>query len=367
MDSDLKRNFSYPNADRNMDQQENSGATRATNSDVLLTDSSEPTARRTVNIMDALANAKSDTGDAQTVRTYQSDIANTIKNDNVSMIKVALSEKKRQERRGALDNTLEDSHKNTYIIIGLVFSLIVITGLVAGFIFLRSQSSNQPLTTEQQKVEPLLYTELVSVLNIGQIDATAVFSLIEKDREALMELGDTKSIVFTVGSSTEERPLTTIEFFNLIQSRAPDILQRSLDPKFLLGIYGVNPRDVFAVFKVTSYDSAFAGMLEWEPNIESDIGDVFINKKERVDTTISNLIQSTSTASTTQVSPYGVFSQRVFVDKILNNKDARVLVDTNGKEALLYTFLDKETLVIATTERSLKEIVFRLTTGRIVR
>lgn len=373
MDPNLKRNFSYPNSDQYTNQ---------AGSEINQTDENGKEIvqkRRTVTIMDVLADSKKDNGDAQTVRTYQSDIANTIKNDNVSMIKVALSEKKRQERRGQLDNTLEDSNKNLYILIGSVVAFLVIAGLIAGFIYLQSESNNQSTQVEQQKVQPLLFTETTSILNIDQFNLNDLFRIIERDKEAIMDLGDMKSIVLTMGSSTEERQLTTEEFFTVLNSRAPNGLLRSLNPNFLLGVYAFTPREMFAVFKVNSYDAAFAGMFEWEPSIESDIGDMFINKKERVDIKLNSLsaVKSTSTSagekdlanssSTIENSPFGVFSQRKFIDKVLSNKDARILVDTNGKEAMLYTFLDKETLVIATSEKSLKEIIFRLTTGRIVR
>jgi hypothetical protein len=107
MDPNIKKTFSFPNSDQYREQTiPGAGGSRidsGINSGIPKKDDGLPTARKTVNIMDALADSKKDEGDAQTVRTYQSDIADTIKNDNVSMIKVALSEKKRQERRGSLD------------------------------------------------------------------------------------------------------------------------------------------------------------------------------------------------------------------------------------------------------------------------
>jgi hypothetical protein len=386
--SNLKRNFSFPNADQYREQDDSSPnvLNRVPRGSA---DSEEGTLapRRTVNIMDALANSKQDQGEAQTVRTYQSDIANTIKNDNVSMIKVVLAEKKRQEQRGGLDNAIEDDNKRLYLIAGGIIAVIVVIGLVAGYMFLQSQKAAQVAVQTEQQVQPLLYTEVISPLNIDDIRIDDLTKLIEKDKDAVMDLGSMKAIVLTTGnsaanstSSEKERPLTTAEFFGALNSRAPDGLIRSLDPNYLLGVYAYNPRDMFEVFKVNSYDAAFAGMLEWEPSIESDIGNIFINKKERVGTdlsALSNPTDSTSSAAigtgspaattTSSSSPFGVFSQRRFVDKILNNKDARVLVDSDGKEAMLYTFLDKNTLVISTSGNSLKEIIFRLTTGRIVR
>lgn len=378
--SNPKRNFSFPNSDQYTNQEAiNSNVFNGANGNSSTGDTETP--HRTINIMDALAGSKKDEGEAQSVRTYQSDIANTIKNDNVSMIKVALSEKKRQERRGSLDNTLEESNKTLYLVVGSIIAFIVIAGLIAGFLFLKSQSETKVSQQEQQKVQPLLYTETVSVLNIDQINLNDLIKLIERDKEAVMEIGDMKAIVLTTGSSTDERQLTSSEFFSILNSRAPEGLLRSFNSNFLLGVYAFNPREMFAIFRVNSYDSAFAGMLEWEPNIESDIGDIFINKKERVERNITSLSGSnletnplsagSSTASitstTTESSPFGVFSQRKFIDKILSNKDARILVDSNGKESMLYTFLDKETLVVATSEKALKEIIFRLTTGRIIR
>lgn len=384
MDPNSKRNFSFPNADQYREQDSASG--NLLSKQEVADEEEQISPRRTVNIMDALAGSKKDDGaDVQNIRTYQSDIANTIKNDNVSMIKVALSEKKRQERRGSLDNTLEENNKNLYLVIGAIVAFIVIAGLVAGYIFLQNQSSKPTQTQEQQKIKPLIYTETVSLLNLDEINLDDLSKLIERDKEAVMELGDMKAIVLTIGSSTAERQLTSAEFLTALNTRAPEGLIRSLEANYLLGVYAFNPREMFAVFRVSSYDSAFAGMLEWEPNIESDIGDIFINKRDRVDRDInalsttkvtagsstSEMVSSSTTKATStapvESSPFGVFSQRKFVDKVLSNKDARVLVDANGKEAMLYTFLDKETLVISTSEKALKEIIFRLTTGRIVR
>lgn len=370
MDPNLKKSFSYPNSDQYNDQVNKQSDTGGfVKKDEILFQK-----RETVNLMDALAKANVENGDVQNVRTYQSDIASTIKNDNVSMIKIALSEKKRQERTGALDDTLENKSKNIYLLIGIVFTVLVIAGLIAGFIYLKSKTSIVQTNAPQQKVQQILYTETSSILNIDQINISDLIRIIEKDKEAVIELGNMKAIVLTQGRDLEERTLTSSEFFRIINTRAPDVLVRALEPNYLLGVYGFSPSEMFAVFRVNSYDAAFAGMFEWEPNIESDIGDLFINKDNRVARNIGALSSAQNTGSTTasttssgQASPFGILSQRKFVDKVMSNKDTRVLIDSNGKESMLYTFIDKETLVIATTEKSLKEIIFRLTTGRIVR
>ncbi len=52
-----------------------------------------------------------------------------------------------------------------------------------------------------------------------------------------------------------------------------------------------------------------------------------------------------------------------FQDTIIKNKDVRELKDTDGTALLLYSFFDKNTLIITTREDSFKEIVSRLNTS----
>ncbi len=56
-----------------------------------------------------------------------------------------------------------------------------------------------------------------------------------------------------------------------------------------------------------------------------------------------------------------------FEDRIIQNKDTRALIGLDGNIKFLYTFLDQKTLLIVSSERGLKEVQARLTTGRIRR
>lgn len=358
MDPLQKNSFSFPNSDQPIKGVR--GTFMPKESDIY----PEPK-KKTISILDALQEPKS-SGDLKNIKTFQSDLANAVKTDNVSMIKVALAEKKRQEARGDMSYDIPKK-KNTLIYIGIgVIIFILVASIVAGAFVFFGRAGTPATQTQTTSFQPILYTKLVSTLNIDSFNQSDTTRIIDQEKEATMDLGDTKALIFTTGTSTAERPLTTEEFFTFIQSRAPDQLLRSLDSNFLLGVYAYTPREVFAIFRVTSYDSAFAGMLQWEPNIESDIGNIFINKKDRVQKSIATASSSVLSEESTS-SPYGVFSQRKFVDKIYSNKDVRSLIDGNGKEAMIYTFVDKETLIIATSEKSLKEVLFNLTTGRIVR
>jgi len=49
-------------------------------------------------------------------------------------------------------------------------------------------------------------------------------------------------------------------------------------------------------------------------------------------------------------------------DIIINNKDARVLVDVKGRPILYYLFVDKSSILIADSDIVIKELIGRLLT-----
>ncbi len=88
------------------------------------------------------------------------------------------------------------------------------------------------------------------------------------------------------------------------------------------------------VFKTSSYETSFAGMLKWEETLQQDL---------------TPFLHASTTPGTT-----------TFQDVVIRNKDVRVLKDTTGKAAILYSFPSKDTLVITTDEETFKEIIGRL-------
>lgn len=346
------RKFSYPNSDQNIPG--------VSDPYRIMPEEKETQAPKpVVHIEEALNENPKKQDDIQTIRTYQADIASAIKNDNVSMIKVALAEKKRQERQGSnVSQIAETSSIRTYVIIGLIVAGLLVAGGAAAYMFLASEPVTPDTGTPAAQNTQIIYTEARIPLNIDQRDAEDIERLVRRERDAKLDLGTMKQIEVVTGADGAERKVTASEFLTAMNARTSSALVRSIDDAFQLGVYSFTPHDIFAIFKINSYDSAFAGMLEWEANMETDIGGLFIYRTS---------VPAASTATATSASINPLFTNRVFVDKVLSNKDVRALVDESGEVTMLYTFIDKETLVIATSDKALKEVIFRLTAGRIVR
>lgn len=324
----------------------------------------------TVKLTDALAQNKDLNQKTNTVRTFQTDIAGTVKSDNVSMIKMALAEKSRQEREGSSLANVDIKYPIKKAYIWALIGIIVVAGGV-GFVYWFF--NRPPAETIERKIAPqepeIIYSETQAVININDKPSSVIIEELKKEVSAKLDLGTIKRVMLTAGTSST-RSIETSEFFNVIRSNAPNSLIRSLESYFVLGAYSFAPHDAFLIFKIKSYDDAFSAMLQWEPYIEIDLGKILIEETTPPNTIINQPVATTTFATTTgstTIRSTNDPNKSVFGDKILQNKDTRILTGPDGKIKLLYSFIDKNTLVIVSSEKGFKELITRMTTGRIRR
>jgi hypothetical protein len=128
-------------------------------------------------------------------------------------------------------------------------------------------------------------------------------------------------------------------FVELIAPHMPSELARSIDSRYMLGIYSYNTNEPFIILTETDFGLSYSGMLEWEKSMTSDLGEIF----------------SVSQASTTSI----------FEDEALKNKDLRIIKDSSRKTILLYSFIDKNTILITTNENIFSAILGRYMTSKI--
>lgn len=317
----------------------------------------------TVKVSDALEQVPVQEGKISTIKTFQSDIAGAVKSDNISMIKIALAEKERREKEGAYaDVDIKKKFNPLYYVAAV---LIVLIGLSVVFVY---YYFNKPLPPTIEDIvapeEPeLVYSDSQVLL---PTDDRISFTLLEEIRNEVdkkQDLGTIKRIMPVTENASGTKNLTSQEFLSKIRSRMPDTLNRAIDPYFFLGVYSFYPHDTVLIFKINSYDNAFPGMLAWEQAIDLDIGKIMYGSV--IAEPGAGAIDGTSSTSTIKTTNDP--NKPIWKDKIIQNKDTRVLVDANGNVKFLYSFLDRKTLVIVSSEKGLKEVISRTTTGKIRR
>jgi hypothetical protein len=84
-------------------------------------------------------------------------------------------------------------------------------------------------------------------------------------------------------------------------------------------------------------------MLKWEENIAKDLDGIF------------------------NLSENGELQTNTFIDETVKNRDMRVLKDKSGNPLVLYSFIDRKTLIIAKNESLLSAIVGKILLNKQVR
>jgi hypothetical protein len=157
-------------------------------------------------------------------------------------------------------------------------------------------------------------------------------------------------------------PLSAPTFLADIAPDVPQNLLLTLEPQYLLGAHVYDGNQAFLIMSVGSYEQAFSAMLAWEPTMQTDLAPLFTYTPNTLVSGNSGSASSTS-ASSTLAGQAPQFLQTGFVDDIVENHDARVVKDSSGNILLLWTFLDRNTIVITTNDATLREIISRLQTA----
>ncbi len=297
-------------------------------------------------------------GDVMTLHTYKSDIEETVRSKHVSLADIAAAQARRREEAPLTpQETVEKRTRTTkYIIIGVVF-LVAALGIMIATIFFSAQKSAVTATAPASYI----YVDDTQVMPIATLATRdSLMQTLETAREGThLALGLIERLypvvtpeATTSSATAQPQAETTQELFSTLALGAPDTLARALLPNFVLGVHVFDGNQPFLIFKTDSYEQVFAGMLTWETSMQSDLSPLF----DRTPT--AHIAGSGSTAAQAVSAPQLLSTP--FIDRVVENHDARVIQNSSGDILLLWTFIDRNTLVITTNEYTLREIISRL-------
>ncbi len=258
-----------------------------------------------------------------TLRTYQGDVAEFIKDKNKSTLSIALEEKHKQEKEEE-GNQEEPQEKSNRQNLGANFTAIIlsITLIIAGvfasmFIF--------DYITTPKELEVSLKTDIIPYNNEIMLANMSVESFGTEIKNLSAQNGIS---IINISDNQGNQINTSSSLFDFLNIRARTVT-RYFDKSFVLGANGES--GLFLIFETSDFGATFSGMLEWEKNIEEDLSFMF-DQQENSD------------------------SSFVWKDAIIKNKDARILSNNRGVSKIYYSFLNKNTLVITSSEKTLTDI-----------
>jgi hypothetical protein len=276
----------------------------------------------------------------ETLRTFEADAAYAVDQQKASVLTIALAEQRKKADAEVVKNLTPEEKTSRYKSMIIVSAIFLALGcVVLGFVYARYSLKSDP-----DVVAPTSQTLIIA-------DHTKTVTITDKETGQLRQ--EVSQIVrsaqpgvthihFVEKSRGKQEEATPQNVIVAMRMTAPDSLVRSFTPNYMIG--AVNPDGgtaaPFMLFRPESFETAFAGMLEWESNLGEIIRQVF------------------------ELDPVALTGS--YLDVVVRNTDARILKNTEGQTVVVYALPDRRTVVITTSEQALTEILTRLTSTNYV-
>lgn len=294
------------------------------------------------------------------IRTYKSDMQETIESGHLSSINIAVSQSNRMAKD--MQTGVEEEKKFKINKNILIISIVLIIGgsiAVAVPYFLVHKDSEVVPVQNNLTGSALIAADIEEKINVQDLNLDRVTTTLEERvQQSNTKLGQIKDIYLTQGSSVNEKNITAQQFLTLIKAHVPDNITRTLKSDYMFGMHNFNGNQKFLILKVGDYASTFSGMLSWENNLWQDFKVLFALQN---DSTVNDSASSTDAGT---INPF-VIEIKKFQDATFSNKDVREVKDSSGNIIFLYSIVDDTTVVITTSTDTLKEIVARINATKV--
>lgn len=321
------------------------------------------------------------------LRTFRSDVEQTMMHDQTSVVQAIAAEEARRTRNTAplVGGRPSAFTPAAYLLIGMSIVLVVLGGAGIGtYLFMHSRSA--PVVAKES-IPSFFTTEKQQELDITGLSRTDIMNKLMYIRDGVdVQVGAMTLVYLTRSSQLETREVKTLvtapEVVEALNMTVPSSLTRTLAEPLMLGIHEYGKNAPYFVFKVGDYQAAFAGMLAWERTLNIDLAplfgailpsEAFLPAEPATVATSTHATTSTSSAanvakgtSTAPATPAPTPGMRTFgfKDEVISNKEVRTLRNADGDIVLLWSFPDPSTLVITTNKNTYAEILVRMSSRR---
>lgn len=272
------------------------------------------------------------------LRSYQGDMAEFIKEKNESVISIAVKEKERKEEMPKKEEKFKlpsqkktgNFQKNFAV---FLLSLLLIVGGSFGLFYVYKFIKNRPLPEAPAKEYVIPYNNLLTLANISSQNFGLEFkNLPFVNGLSLVEVSDGNSVPFQKSK----------DFFSFLKVSLPPALERTLKDQYAIGSFSQNEENsYFIILTIKDFGVAFAAMLEWEKSLTEDLNFLISSGgNSQISSTTDSLIPD-------------FFEWK---DLLIKNKDIRALANEKNRSIIAYTFLDKNTILITNNVLSVDQI-----------
>lgn len=270
--------------------------------------------------------------EATNLRTYRDDAITDVTEQHLSASQIASAELTR--RAGMRSPIIITRPPSRTVPILIALGLMLTLGGGATLLYqMTANAPAAPIATSNAGFFKTDTTESVALT----ADRTALLSALAAARE---------NVTLSAGQFVQwiiEAPLA--DTLAVLDPRAPGAFLRSLEGGLMFGAYG-GQKAPYLVLKTASFETGFAGMLAWEDSLSADLAPFFGEPVRKSYEPGALTVDQTRPA--------------YFQDRVVENRDVRLLVDEVGTERMVYTFIDETTIIIAKNTETLDAVARRL-------
>ncbi len=269
----------------------------------------------------------------KSLRTYQGDVEEAMAKNKYSATTILVAEQKRriETPRVAEKHIDLEARNKLFTIVGITLFFFGVLTVVAVY-YVRSHEQ----VVIEQETKTILDFNVERVLPISSATKDSFGGAIAAENKAFKL--PVNSVLFINTVDAGNNPESIMKLTSLIGQNMPSSLVRSFGQKYMVGIISFDTNEPFIILTTEDYPSAYAGMLKWEKDMVTDLGKIFSISRDMTD--------------------------GIFVDLEQRNKDLRILKDTSGKSILIYSFINKNTLIITKNENVFNAVLARYVTSQ---
>lgn len=271
-----------------------------------------------------------------TMETYADDLAKVVVDNENGLVKKIIDEEEKQKEEK--EKKSPERQKNQFFLYTGI-SLIVASFIAVLLVFLFREKIFQVEVPPQYV--PIIFTDKTEFKEVSGFKKEEIIQTILSEIENVeLKNGGIEGIFLTI----DKKIIGLRNFLTLIESNIDQTKLEFVSDNFLIG--GVNKENKipFILIKTRYISDIFDPMWNWENKMFFDIHKLFgldINADTKY------LLESS------------------FEDGIIQNKNARILKDKDGKIVMMYVFADENSVIITNSELAVREIVMRLISSKI--
>ncbi len=275
------------------------------------------------------------------VETYADDMAKIIGDNKNGVIKKIIQE---QEEHDAEVEKKSPEHKWNKIFLYAGIALVLLTFLLVSLVFIFRQ---QIFSVEVKPAYvPIIFTDKTIFNELSGLTKEEVAQTISSEAKTVeVKQGGVEGIYLT----KDKKIIGLRDFFKLIEAKLDQSKIEFISDNFLLGAVNEEEsaeptKNLFFLIQMRSAADIFDAMRGWEKKMFYDLHGYF------------GIELNTDT---------NYLLEKNFEDGIIQNRNARILRDNNGKIVMMYIYAENSSLIITDSETAATEIILRLASAQV--